>query len=57
MYILNRYIPLAAKLGGAFIALLSIAADLLGTFSYGTSILIALNCIYDYWAKISYELR
>ena len=46
---LNRYIPIAAVVGGIFIGLLSIVSDLIGTIGSGTGLLLVVNIIYGYF--------
>lgn len=46
---LKRIIPTAAALGGLFIGLLSVTADLLGAIGSGTGILLAVTTIYQYF--------
>ncbi|KAI9022551.1 SecY subunit domain-containing protein [Hyaloraphidium curvatum] len=46
---LKRIIPTAAALGGLFIGLLSVTADLLGAIGSGTGILLAVTTIYSYF--------
>lgn len=54
-HILNRYIPIAAILGGVCIASLTIFADLLGAIGSGTGILLAVTIIYDYYEIFAKE--
>jgi protein transport protein SEC61 subunit alpha len=49
---LNRYIPIAAILGGMCIGLISIFADLLGAIGSGTGILLSVSILYGYYEKI-----
>ena len=46
---LNRYIPVAAILGGMIIGLISIFADLLGAIGSGTGILLSVSILYGYY--------
>ncbi|MES1913844.1 MAG: hypothetical protein MHM6MM_005996 [Cercozoa sp. M6MM] len=51
---LNRYIPVAAELGGVCIGLLSLFADMMGAIGSGTGILLAVTnivSIYEQYAK------
>lgn len=50
--VLNKYIPVAAALGGIFIGLLTIIADFLGAIGSGTGILLAVTIIYGYFEQI-----
>lgn len=52
---LNRYIPIAASLGGVFIGLLSITADFLGAIGSGTGILLSVSIIYQLYETIAKE--
>ena len=52
---LNRYIPIAATLGGVFIAILSITADLMGAIGSGTGILLSVSIIYQLYEAIAKE--
>ncbi|XP_063901314.1 protein transport protein Sec61 subunit alpha-like [Zophobas morio] len=53
--VLERYIPTAAALGGLFIGLLSIAADLMNAIGSGTGILLAVTIIYQYYEAVVQE--
>ena len=46
---LNRYIPIAALLGGSCIGALQIFADLTGAIGSGTGILLLVNIIFDFF--------
>jgi protein transport protein SEC61 subunit alpha len=46
---LNRYIPVAAALGGIMVGLLTVFADMLGAIGSGTGILLAVNIIYSFY--------
>lgn len=52
---LKRIIPNVACLGGVIVAALSIAADLMGTIGSGTSILLAVTTIYQYFEIFAKE--
>lgn len=52
---LNRYIPIAAVVGGIFIGLLSIVSDLIGTIGSGTGLLLVVNIIYGYFENHNKE--
>ena len=52
---LNRYIPVAATLGGVFIGLLSITADFLGAIGSGTGILLSVSIIYQLYETMAKE--
>jgi protein transport protein SEC61 subunit alpha len=47
--VLNKYIPVAAALGGMIIGLISIFSDLVGTIGSGTGILLSVSIIYGYY--------
>lgn len=47
----ERYIPVAASLGGICVGLLTITADLLGAIGSGTGILLAVNIIYQFYEQ------
>jgi protein transport protein SEC61 subunit alpha len=47
--VLNKYIPVAAALGGMIIGLISIFSDLVGAIGSGTGILLAVSIIYGYY--------
>lgn len=46
--LLKKHIPVAAMLGGIFIAVLSTLSDLFGALGSGTGILLVVNIIYGY---------
>jgi len=48
VYLLDKYIPIAASFGGMCISLLSIFADLIGCVGSGTGILLASTTISEY---------
>lgn len=50
--VLNRYIPVAAALGGMIIGLLSILSDLIGVIGSGTGILLSVSIVYGYYEKL-----
>lgn len=50
--VLNKYIPVAAALGGMIIGLISIFSDLVGAIGSGTGILLAVSIIYGYYEKL-----
>ena len=52
---LKRVIPTATAFGGAILGLLSVAADLSGAISSGTSILMAVTIIYS--CELSFLFR
>jgi protein transport protein SEC61 subunit alpha len=45
----EKYIPVAASLGGIAVALLTITADMMGAIGSGTGILLAVNIIYQFF--------
>jgi len=47
--VLNKYIPVAAALGGMVIGLISIFSDLVGAIGSGTGILLSVSIIYGYY--------
>lgn len=49
---LNRYIPIAAALGGMMVGLLTVFADMIGAIGSGTGILLAVNIIYSFYEQI-----
>jgi preprotein translocase subunit SecY len=53
--ILNRYIPGLTIMGGALVGLLAAFADLMGSLSRGTGILLAVMIIYKLYEDISKE--
>ena len=53
--ILNRYIPGLTIMGGALVGLLAAFADLMGSLSRGTGILLAVMIIYKLYEDISRE--
>jgi len=54
---LNKYIPVAAYLGGMLIGLISIFSDLMGAIGSGTGILLAVSIIYGYYEKLVKEKK
>ena len=46
---MDRYIPIAATLGGISVGLLTIVADFLGAIGSGTGILLAVTIVYGYF--------
>ena len=52
---LNKYIPIAAILGGVFISLLSVFSDLIGIIGSGTGVLLVVNIIYGFYETIKKE--
>lgn len=54
---LDRYIPIAAYLGGVCIGLLSLVADFLGAIGSGTGILLTCGIIYEFYVEFSKEQR
>jgi preprotein translocase subunit SecY len=53
--ILNRYIPGLTVMGGATVGLLAAIADLMGSLSRGTGILLAVMIIYQFYERIAKE--
>ena len=51
----NRYIPVAATLGGMSVGLLTIVADFMGAIGSGTGILLAVTIIYQYFEMLQRE--
>jgi len=49
LQVLNKYIPVAAALGGMTIGLISIFSDLMGAIGSGTGILLSVSIIYGYY--------
>lgn len=49
---LNRYVSVAASLGGMCIGILTIFADILGAIGSGTGILLAVTIVYEYFEDI-----
>ena len=49
---LNKYIPIAASMGGICVGVLTIFADFMGAIGSGTGILLAVNIIYGYFDMI-----
>lgn len=54
---LNKNIPIAAVLGGIFIALLTILSDLIGTIGSGTGILLVVNIVYGFYESFWKEYK
>eukprot|EP01062_Namystynia_karyoxenos_P050947 TRINITY_DN397_c0_g1_i4.p1 TRINITY_DN397_c0_g1~~TRINITY_DN397_c0_g1_i4.p1 ORF type:complete len:521 (+),score=194.59 TRINITY_DN397_c0_g1_i4:124-1563(+) len=52
---LDRYVPVAATLGGVSIGALTVAADLLGAIGTGTGILLAVTFVYQYYEQLEQE--
>lgn len=50
--VLNKYIPVAAALGGMVIGLISVFSDLVGAIGSGTGILLSVSIIYGYYEKL-----
>ena len=48
---LDRYIPIAAALGGICVGLLTVFADFMGAIGSGTGILLATNIIYSFYEQ------
>lgn len=48
---LDRYIPVAASLGGICVGILTIMADFMGAIGSGTGILLAVNIIYQFFEQ------
>lgn len=55
--VLNKYIPVAAALGGMIIGLISIFSDLVGAIGSGTGILLSVSIIYGYYEKLVKEKK
>jgi len=53
--VLQKYIPQCAQLGGALIAVITIAADLLGCVGSGTGMLLAVTITYSYFEELAKE--
>ena len=53
--VLNRYIPIAAALGGICIGLLTVVADYMGAIGSGTGILLCVTIIYDFYEALMKE--
>ncbi len=51
----DRYIPIAAALGGCFVGLLTVMADMLGAIGSGTGILLAVNIIFSFYEQYEKE--
>lgn len=49
---MNKYIPIAASMGGICVGILTIFADFMGAIGSGTGILLAVNIIYGYFEII-----
>jgi len=54
--VLNKYIPMAALLGGMSIGVLTIVADFMGAIGSGTGLLLAVTTIYEYYEQIHSEV-
>ena len=54
-WVLGRYIMPAAVVGGAFVALLSGVADILGALGSGTGILLTVGIVYALYQEIARE--
>lgn len=57
MFLIFRYIPTAALLGGMCIGALTIFADFMGAIGSGTGILLAVNIIYEYFEDSQKEKK
>ncbi|KAL7712928.1 Protein transport protein Sec61 subunit alpha isoform B [Entamoeba marina] len=57
IYLLDKYIPIAASFGGMCISLLSVGADLLGAVGSGTGILLAATTISEYATTFQKEWK
>ena len=55
--VFQRYIPIAASLGGLCVGALSVGADALGVLGSGTGILMAVGSIQQYESLIQDELN
>lgn len=47
----DKYIPVAAALGGMCVGVLTITADMMGAIGSGTGILLAVNIIYSFFEQ------
>ncbi len=54
---LNRYVPIAAALGGMSIGALTIFADFMGAIGSGTGILLAVTIIYEYFEDVKKDKK
>lgn len=54
---LERYIPIAAYLGGVCIGILSLIADFLGAIGSGTGILLTCGIIYEFYVEFNKEQK
>ena len=57
MSVLQRYIPIAACVGGMCVGLLTIFADFMGAIGSGTGILLAVTIIYQYYEIFAREQK
>lgn len=55
--VLQRYIPVAACVGGMCVGILTIFADFMGAIGSGSGILLAVNIIYGYFEQIHKEKK
>jgi protein transport protein SEC61 subunit alpha len=53
--VLNRYIPIAAQLGGVLIGAITVLADFTGAIGSGTGVLLAVTIIYQYYEMFARE--
>lgn len=49
---LNRFVPVAALLGGLIVGFLSILADFMGAIGSGTGILLTVSIITGYFEQV-----
>jgi len=54
-YLLKRYIPPVAVLGGIIVGLIAAISDFLGVFGSGMGILLSVGIIYQYYQAIIQE--
>jgi len=55
IYVLKRYIPIAAAFGGMCIGALTVVADFMGAIGSGTGILLAVTIIFQYFEMFQKE--
>ena len=54
---LDKYIPIAAYVGGVCIGFLSLIADFLGAIGSGTGILLTCGIIYEFYVEYMKALK
>lgn len=54
---LNKYIPIAATVGGACIGVLSLLADFLGAIGSGTGILLTCGIVFEFYETYTKEVK